>query len=142
MASILNYTTTVSAAKTASEVQAILGRAGAGTVMVRYENGRPAGVAFELSTPLGSGHYVLPVRVVAVQKVLEKTAPRRYQTADQAERVAWRIAKDWLEAQVALVQAGAAEMAEVMLPYLSTSGGQTMYELLRERGMAALEAGT
>jgi hypothetical protein len=136
---ILNYTTTVAAAKTASEVQGILGKAGASTVLVRYEQGRAVGVVFELATPLGVGQYVLPVRVDAVRKVLYRDAPPRYRSAEQAERVAWRIAKDWLEAQVALVQAGAADMAEVMMPYLTTSSGQTMYELLREHGLKAIE---
>jgi hypothetical protein len=43
--------------------------------------------------------------------------------------VAWRIIKDWTEAQLALVQAGVAELAEVFLPYAThPQTGQTFYE--------------
>jgi hypothetical protein len=141
---ILNYTTTVSAGQTAAQVQAMLGRAGAETVATTYDRGRATGVSFVLSTPeLGRTGYVLPIRVDGVRKALVRDAPPRYRTPEQAERVAWRIAKDWLEAQLALVAAGLADLPEVMLPYQLTSSGQTVYRTLVESAgaRAAIEAG-
>lgn len=52
-------------------------------------------------------------------------------TPEQAARVAWRIAKDWLEAQAALIDAQLASLDEVMLPYMVDAAGQTMYALYR-----------
>ena len=51
-------------------------------------------------------------------------------TYEQACRVAWRIIKDWLEAQMALIQTQQADLAEIFLPYL-TSGNQSFYEYVR-----------
>src|SRR5215218_1457006 len=120
---ILNYTTSVTAGRTAAEVAAMLGGAGASTVATTYQDGRPAGVSFVLDTAGGRFGYTLPVKVDGVGKALRRNAPPRYRTPQQAERVAWRIAKDWLEAQLALVEAGMAELPEVMLPYQVTGSG-------------------
>jgi hypothetical protein len=141
---ILNYTTTVPVKRTVAEVQDMLGRAGAGTVATTYEDGKPSGVSFVLDTPAGRVGFVLPVRVDAVQHVLNGPGyAARYQKREHAERVAWRIAKDWLEAQLALVEAGMAELAEVMLPYQVTGSGQTVYRVLADSAAAraALTAG-
>lgn len=141
---ILNYTTTVTAQRTAGEVQSILGKAGASTVATTYDSGRPSGVSFVLDSPAGRAGYTLPVKVDGVRRALDRHAPPRFRSAAQAERVAWRIAKDWLEAQLALVEAGMAELAEVMLPYQVTGDGRTVYAVLASsagaRQALALEA--
>lgn len=43
---------------------------------------------------------------------------KRYLTLEQANRVAWRIAHDWLRAQLAIIDAGMVTLPEVMFPYL------------------------
>ncbi len=52
--------------------------------------------------------------------------------------MAWRICKDWIEAQLAIVEAEMADMVEVFLPYAQTESGETVYEQLRGRGFPAL----
>ncbi len=54
----------------------------------------------------------------------------KYRTRAQAARVAWRIIKDWIEAQLALVEAEQVDMVEVFLPYAQVQGGRTVYEAL------------
>jgi hypothetical protein len=50
-------------------------------------------------------------------------------TAEHAESVSWRIVKDWIEAQLAIVEAGQAEMAQVFLPYaIRGEEGLTLYD--------------
>lgn len=44
------------------------------------------------------------------------------------ERVAWRIVKDWVEAQMALIESGLAELPEVFLPYAVKPDGRTVYD--------------
>ena len=54
-------------------------------------------------------------------------------TREQAERVAWRILKDWVEAQMALLDIEMVRFEEIFRPYIETSSGQTIYERLEER---------
>jgi hypothetical protein len=141
---ILNYTTTISADKTASEIGRTLAKGGAASVSTMYDEGRPVGVGFSLATPHGDRHFRLPVNVDGVHAALsrDRSVPARYQVPAQAERVAWRIVKDWIEAQVALVQAQMATLDEVMLPYLLEGGsGRTLYQVYVANEHAALEAG-
>lgn len=140
-APILNYTTSITATKSAGEVQDLLGRAGASTVAVTYESGRPTAVQFVLPTAAGPAGYTLPVQVDAVYRALLKhSAAPRYSTREHAERVAWRIAKDWLEAQIALVRADMASLPQVMLPYRHTDSGDTVWQVEQQRQQLALDA--
>lgn len=50
----------------------------------------------------------------------------------QAIRTGWRIVKDWVEAQMALIEAGLASLPEVMLPYAITSNGETLYKRIEQ----------
>ena len=54
-------------------------------------------------------------------------------TREQAERVALRILKDWVETQMALLDIEMVRFEEIFLPYIETSSGQTIYERLEER---------
>lgn len=62
-----------------------------------------------------------------------------WSTPEQAARVAWRIAKDWLEAQAALIDAEMALLDEVMLPYMLGDRGQTVYDIFRTQAMKEIE---
>ena len=54
-------------------------------------------------------------------------------TQEQAERVAWRILKDWIEAQMALLDIEMVRFEEIFLPYIETQNGQTIYERLEQK---------
>jgi hypothetical protein len=143
----LNYTTTIRPEKTAAECLAILGRGGAGAVAVTYADRKPTGIAFTLDTPAGQRSFDLPVNVDGVYAALAKAAktggiPPRYSSREQAERTAWRIIKDWLEAQVAIIDAQMASLDQVMLPYLRVGEGRSLYQAYADReGLLMLEAG-
>lgn len=151
----LNYTTAVPVARTVGEVQQLLAEAGADAVATRYQDRQPVGVSFLLDTAHGQRHFDLPVNVVGVHKMLIeqgrtgqlKARPKGQArsvltTPEHAVRVAWRIAKDWLEAQLALIQAGMATLDQVMLPYLRVESGRTLYEAYRFNEQRALENDT
>lgn len=142
----LNYTTTIDAAKSATECVARLAQHGASGIGISYDTGRPTGLSFVIGTPWGPRQYALPVNVTGTRKALEKAyaggrISRRYAEQDQAERVAWRVLKDWLEAQLALIEAGVAELPEVMLPYLKGDDGLTVWQRYLEREQTAITAG-
>lgn len=48
---------------------------------------------------------------------------------EQAERVAWRIIKDWIEAQMAILESEMVTMDEIFLPYTLDNKGNTLYQL-------------
>ena len=101
---ILNYTTKVDVFSTLGEVQRILVAHGARKIVQDYDDGgRVIAVSFLIDTPLGKRAVRLPANVDAVFAVLQQQKVKCDYA--QAERVAWRIIKDWLEAQMAILEA-------------------------------------
>jgi len=141
---ILNYTTSISAEKTLSEIQYKLAKAGVQAVMSEYgPDGVMSAISFRMDTTHGICHFRLPANIEGVYESLDSTKlPNRLKTRDQAVRVGWRILKDWIEAQLAIVEAGMAEMTEVFLPYAITHDGQTLYRMLSDSGMKQLTGGS
>jgi hypothetical protein len=136
---ILNYTTDIAVSKTMGEIQGSLARRGVHRISALFdENGVAAGLGFTMKTDYGFRDFELPVRTEGVLAAMlaDKSVPRSKCTQEQAARVAWRIAKVWLEAQAALIDAGLASLDEVMLPYLVTDTGRTMYVETRHRLLA------
>jgi len=141
---LLNYTTQISAEKTVTEIQGILARAGALAIMTEYDaNTVLVGISFKIGTPFGPTAYSLPCDVAAVNRILDKQmragkVPRRLVTTEQASRVGWRIIKDWIEAQLALVQTQMVTLDQVFLPYARTNTGETVYQRYIGAGMNGL----
>jgi hypothetical protein len=83
------------------------------------------------------------VKVDAVCQVLQKDRkiPPRLRTPEQGQRVAWRIMKDWLEAQLAIVATEMVSFDQVMLPYMRTNDGRSVYEHYLDSGLPALTEG-
>lgn len=141
----LNYSTSVGASRTVSEMQTMLVAHGANRIAIDYENAKPSGVSFFLTTPHGPRAFSLPVNVDAMHALLIKqdkagllksgTKATR-SSREQAERVAWRVMKDWLAAQLALVETEMAGLDQVMLPYLHVDGTKTLYAAYAEREQA------
>lgn len=133
---LLNYTTTVPADRTITQVTAILAKAGARQIMTTYDgNGNPMGVAFGIDTKNGGRAFELPVNIQKVFQVMmaDPRMPNHLKTFKQAERIAWRIIKDWLEVQLALISTDMVTIDEVMLAYMKDEKtGKTVYELFNE----------
>ena len=131
---ILNYTTTVDSLKTVSEIEYILVKHNAKSIMKNYDGESIMGLSFLIDT----GVQQIPVRLDECLEVLKKekkNSPRSNikATREQAERVAWRILKDWVEAQMALLDIQMVRFEEIFLPYIETGNGQTIYERLEEK---------
>jgi len=138
---ILNYTTTIPAERTAGEIQQKLAKAKAQAVMCEYdEAGVMVAMSFRVNTKHGMVTFRLPANSAGVLRVLmnDRKVEKRYRTPQRASNIAWRIVKDWVEAQLALVEAEMADMAEVFLPYAQRPDGSTLYSALESGGLAAL----
>lgn len=137
---LLNYRTRVAASQTIQEIQTKLAKAGARQVLTEFgPGGSPVGIAFAIDTPHGERHYHLPADVAAVAQVLKNDPQVNAATRkpEQVERIAWRIIKDWLEAQLAIVSTQMVAFDQVMLPYMSAGpNGQTVYDLYLDQQLA------
>ena len=128
---ILNYTTAISTEKTASEIQKKLAVAGAKAVLSEYDND---GVMYAMSFRIGELTFLLPINIDGVHAVLRENQkiPKKLRSREQAARVAWRIIKNWIEAQIAIIEAGQAELPQVFLAYAQDRKGKTVYETLKQ----------
>ncbi len=136
---ILNYTTQITAEKTVGEIQAMLAKAKALAVLTDYTDGVISAISFRIKTASGIMSFRLPANVQNIYKVLcRQNITPRLRNMEQAARVAWRIIKDWLEAQLALVTAELADLEQVFLPYAQNTEGTTLYEVMKLRGFDTL----
>ena len=95
------------------------------------DNGVICSMSFRIMSPNGPLSYRLPINTQGVYKALmsDRKVPKRLKTKEQAARVALRILKDWIEAQIAIVEAEMADLKEVFLPYAQNTEGKTLYEI-------------
>ena len=124
---LLNYTTTVEAYKTVSEIEQMLVKHGAKSIMKQFDDGMITSLSFLINTGVNDIPIKLPIRVDDVLQVLieqKKMHPKAgiKATKDQANRVAWRILKDWIEVQMALLDIGMVQFEEIFLSYIETAG--------------------
>lgn len=151
---IKNYSTVVPAERTAGEIAATLVRNGARSITNTYDaRGVLTGIAFVMPVAEASIQFELPVNTVGVAAVMLRDKPwskvRRTPASEyegriqeQAKWVAWRILRDWVEAQLALIESGQAVPAQVFMPYAVNAGrGQTMYQLWYENNQKQLGSG-
>jgi len=132
---LLNYTTAVEALKTVGQIQGTLVAHGAKSIMMNYDNGVVVSLSFLVGTPFGQMPIRLPIDANAVLKVLKQQSaqgkvPRRYANYEQAVRIAWRIVKDWVEAQMAILETEMVRMEQIFLPYMVTKNDKTVYEVM------------
>lgn len=129
---LANYTTSVEAIKTVGEIQGILVAHGAREILMNYdENGIIESLSFVVKTPYGNMPIKLPVDAKSVLKVLEREgAPPRYCNHPQAVRIAWRILRDWVRAQMAILETEMVRMEQIFLPYIVSNDGKTLYEAM------------
>jgi len=136
---IMTYTTEIDVEKTIGEVTKALARRGVTRISTMFDaEGVPSGLGFTMKTDYGFRDFELPVRTAGVLRAMQRDSkvPKSKQTPQQAARVAWRIAKVWLEAQSALIDAELATLDEVMLPYMVDAKGKTVYEVFRSNQKA------
>lgn len=152
---ILNYSTEVAPERTVGEITSLLARKGAQSITQDFfGDGRVKAVSFIMAVGGLPTRFVLPVNTDGVAGVMLRDKP--YNTSRhrggseqykrkvraRAEWVAWRILKDWVAAQMALIESGQAEAAQVFLPYATEQSGRTIYEMFIENNQKQLGSGS
>lgn len=135
---ILNYTTQIDVYKTVAEIERILSEHGVMSIMKQYEDGQVVSLSFLIDDGEKKIPVRMPIRVDECLKVMQKQKKEHpkmqiKETKEQASKVAWRIMKDWIEVQMALLEINMVRFEEIFLPYIETTDGKTIYEKLEER---------
>ena len=132
---LLNYTAKVDVYTTLGAIQGQLVKHGAKKIMQDYDDGgNISALSFLIDTPAGPRGIRLPANVDAVHAVLARQKVKC--DREQAERVAWRIVKDWVEAQMAILESEMVQMDEIFLPYMIDNTGKTLFEAYRNNQLA------
>ncbi len=133
---IKNYTTSISSDKTIGEIESLLARNGAKSIMKEYDkDGSVCQLCFVLKVRQNELPFALPLREDSILKLLEnqrqaRKIPAAYVNKEQAKRIGWRILRDWVDAQLALVEIGMVQIEEVFMPYLwNPVSKKTLYEM-------------
>jgi hypothetical protein len=128
---IANYTTTVTARKSIRELEDMLVAHGARKILYEYELGQPSGLSFIVATRFGEVAFKIPANINKVKVVLTKQRVRVTVSDELATRVAWRILKDWIRAQMAILDTEMVTIDQVFLPYMEAGEqGKTLYEVM------------
>lgn len=135
---LLNYTTSIAAAKTVAQVEDKLVKHGAKAILSEFDNGNIKSLSFKIETPYGDLGFRLPIKPEAVLVILKRQSENgqirpAFATHEQAVKVAWRILKDWIEAQMAILETEMVTIEQVFLPYLVIGDGHTLYESMVDR---------
>lgn len=143
MGKILNYTTKIDPDKTAAEIAKLLSMNGAQAVLTEYDkdSGIVRAISFSIAVNENKIGFRLPCEWEPIYNILAKDRKFPYDTKRkekmqsdlrlQAVRTAWRIVKDWVEAQMALIQTQMATTTEVFLPYAVMKDGRTLAQKIQ-----------
>lgn len=137
---LLNYTTRVSVDRSVGEIMKMLQKFGAHRIMVENDDtGTIIGMSFEIDVEGKKVGYKLPVKWEEVLHIImgDTRVPRSKKNDEHAKCVAWRILKDWVEAQLAILETNMVKLDQVFLPYALSKSGKTIYEHVKSIGLLA-----
>jgi hypothetical protein len=141
-----NYTTKINFNQSLIEIEKLLISIGAKKIIKEYdEQGIPKAVIFDFELEERRIPVRLPARIDRIPEALRrhfnnnKDSGAKYrlkQAMQSPQNVGWRILKDWLEANIAIMQLDQINMMEALLPFSVMTNGQTLYELLESHNFS------
>lgn len=139
---IKNYSTEIAEERTVGEIVGLLSGKGARSVRIDYdEQNRPSGIGFIVEHDKVPIPFKLPCNFQGVYNALlrdyrtnqaKRQFERNPESMARARRIGWRIVKDWVAAQMAIIEAEQATLIQVFLPYVTQKGGSTVFEQFME----------
>lgn len=136
---IKNYTTQLSDAQIFEAIGKTLSSHKARRVTFDYDDaGRAVAIEFIVEVGKESCAFRLPARfqkaepLVAQARKAARLAASGPALSDALYRVVWAVIRDWLDAQMALIDIGPSSIEEVFLPYL-VEGNKTLFERFAEQ---------
>lgn len=116
-----------------NEIQKSLIRVGAIGMNYSFDGtGKIVGLSFGLKikdNPIG---FMLPIQIDKVKAILKKDQNKRWDDDDYVYRVAWACMRDWVVAQMTMLESEMVDPLQVFLPYAQNKNGKTVYEQIVE----------
>lgn len=127
---VKNYTTTTPAKKSIQEIFDSLAAHGATKVMMEIEEGtgRVYALRFVINFDREDIPFLLPVEWRAFQELLKSQKVSKWKDEDYCYRVAWRVIRDWVMVQMALLETKMVVLPQIFLPYVVMKNGNTMFQ--------------
>lgn len=142
---LLNYTTKIATDKTAQEIARCLSLHGAKAILTEYDSKENYISALSFKIDVGGNPitFRLPCDWKPVLEIFknDRKVPRTSKTQEQALRTSWRIVKDWVEAQMALVETKMVTTQEVFLSYAIMRDGRTLGQTVQSNPSFLLGSG-
>jgi hypothetical protein len=142
-----NYTSQVPVSTSVSFIEQCLTKNGARQILKEYDaTGRCDGICFSIPMNGQEVHFKLPAQIANCERVLFENLSRRAkpetkkQVPKQAERTAWKILSDWVEAQMAMIELAQVEVMEVFMPY-DPATKQTFFQMAKANNFHKLLPG-
>lgn len=98
-----------------------------------YEGERIVALEFVLDIGGVERSFKLPARIKNVEIIMYGKGFLSLTQKNQAYRTAWANIRDWVSAQMAMIDTGMVKPEEVFLPYLQARDGRTFYEVMTEQ---------
>lgn len=131
---------------TMDKIQKILVAHNAKSINFEYKEGKVSGLIFVLEINGTDFGFKLPSKTEKVEQIFlnEKKKRVRYSwdkentklseaEVEQAQRTAWANIRDWVDAQMALIETEQVKFEEVFLPYMIDRNGKSYFEHLQEK---------
>jgi len=114
-------------------IQKCLVAHGAKKIMYDYsDEGVLTGLSFGITVNNKILGVKLPAKVAECERILIEQGLFNEKKKDHALRVAWASIRDWVTAQMAMIDLEMVKMEEVFLPYI-LDGDRTVYEIYQEK---------
>lgn len=143
MASLKNYSTKVPARQTIGEIEESLVKHGASDIWKQYDDkGNITTLNFAIITEFGKLPFKLGINIEAVRQIIKDQkragnvkgiSQMQAQDTEHARNVGWRILKDWIDSQMALVEIKMRKLEQIFLADIwDARTGKTLYDVLAE----------
>jgi hypothetical protein len=145
---IKNYTSTVPASRSVSNIERRLVAFGATNIIKSYDQNKTLSeICFVANVQGRDVPFKLPAKVDAVYKILMRSVRRprpgsEERIREQAERSAWKILNDSVDIDLSMIEIGNAEFMEKFMAYavINMDTRETLYDRLKGTGFKMLEA--
>lgn len=148
-----NYTTKIPVDRTIMEIEKMLVSHGATKILKEFDDPNNEVISFMIN--VGEGRNIpfrLPMNLERILAALREqynsgkltssqrsVVKRAVENREQARKVGWRILKDWVDAQMAILDLKLAKIQEVFLPYAyDLEQKKTFYEMIEEKQFSDL----
>jgi len=127
-----NYTSSSSLPNIFNAIEKTLATHGAKQIVRDYDNqGKITAIAFVVGTKNGDLAIRLPARFDKVERIFQEQGVRY--KPEQPYRTAWATIRDWVDAQMALIDWEMVKPEEVFLPYAINRSGKTFFEVMENQ---------